>query len=114
MNCSRTDFCLFALEFIFHHQYLEKNSTEEVSISVPFSGYNTRLSIILVAIFRSWNVLYLEVSSAGKWAHHQFGHEREKQKEAEKDIWKEVIGMLILWFVEPRQLSHVFMASTDS
>lgn len=112
MNCPGTDFCLFALVFIFRHQFLAENGTEQVSVSAPLSGYNTSLSITLVAIFRSWRGFcwYLEVSSAGKWAHHPFAHEGGKLK----DIWKEVVGMMILRSVEPRQLSRAAMLSTDS
>lgn len=112
--------CLFALVFLFHHQFLSVEGRGwffKISISISFSGYDTILNIILVGIFHSWNCFcrLLEVSSAGKWVHHQSGHERRKTKRCWIGYLKAVIGMLILRLAEPRQLSHrVFMLSTSA
>lgn len=87
-----------------------------VSISVPFSGYDTIPNIVLVGIFHSWNV------SVDIWKSHQQENEwtislvmKGKTKRCWIGYLKAVIWMLILWSAEPRQLSHrVFMLSASA
>lgn len=78
--------------FAYLHFVFVNGKKRPVSISLPFSGYDTVPTLVGIFHIRNCFLQYLDVSIISKWPSHKSGHEREKQKDAEWDNWKRSSG----------------------